>query len=71
MYFEWTDACGKAGWLPPEAAAEPVLIRSVGYIVKETPKYLSVSPGWDKENNHYMGFITVPKAWITKRRFLD
>ena len=68
VYLEWVDACGKSGWQPVDAATPPITIKSIGYVMRETPEYISLSPGWDEENEHFMSFVTIPKGWIRRRK---
>lgn len=68
-YVEWHDACGQSGWMNAEDAKDPMQVRSVGIVMKETPLALSLSPGIT-EDGQFMGFITIPKGWIRKRKKL-
>jgi len=69
IYFEWVDATAEAGWMDLGADKSMVSIKTVGWLVEETKTYISVSTSVSN-HGHMNGYLTVPKAWITKRRYV-
>lgn len=72
IYVEWKDACASSGWKEINTAdVDPILIKSIGWLVKETKEYLTITHGHDTEPPHLInGFMTIPKAWIQKRKYI-
>jgi len=67
LYLEWGDACGQSGWLNADDVQPPMSVSSIGHLVKETKEYVSLSPGLTQDGQ-FMGYITIPKGWIRKRK---
>jgi hypothetical protein len=78
VYLEWDDAGTHAGWLTPAEAHEygdtPHMIQQVGFIVRETRRYLLIAGSRLPENAWHVekvGDVTrIPKTWIRVRRVL-
>jgi len=64
----WVDSATFDGWQSGPHGARPSVCTTVGFLVKETKKYViiagSISP------NQMMSPLAIPKAVITKRRRL-
>lgn len=70
IYVEWDDACTSAGWFDPETEdMTPVNIKSLGFLIKETKDYITVSPG-NAETGRSCSYLTIPKGWIKKRKYI-
>lgn len=64
----WVDACLESGWSKINPHPKPEVCHTVGYVVGETPDLLSLAGTVsDDEAN---GVMTIPKAWIRKRRVI-
>lgn len=64
VYVEWVDAVANAGW---EKKAPPLaLCPAAGFLIEETKEHivLAVTVSADEHN----ASMTIPKAWIKKRR---
>ena len=72
VYFEWRDAAGRDGWIPatPEALPPTALVKSIGWVLNETKDTITITSGWEPLQDGAMGAISVPKAWIKKRRYV-
>ena len=79
IYIEWSDALANANWFTKSQAEEWAnesdwIIRQVGWVVKETTKYIVIASSWKPEDSwteeqlHLMQKI--PKTWIKKRKVL-
>ena len=72
VYIEWLDAVSNAdgGWqrMKDVEKLTPDLVKSVGWIVKETRDYLTVIS--HNGDNEVGGDFCIPKACIKKRRVL-
>lgn len=66
-YFQWVDACGSSGWYNPEDCKGPMHVESIGFVVKEDKESITIAPGRTADGQ-YMGYVTVPKGWIKKRK---
>lgn len=72
VYIEWEDSLGcSAGWqFFEDRSAEPGRIESVGWILSETKKAISLVPHVARSeggDDHGMGIMTIPKSCILKR----
>lgn len=77
IYLEWEDAISQASWCTKDElddfSSEVALIRQVGWIYKETKKYLILVGRLDdrnegEEKNGYGMLQKIPKTWIRKRK---
>ena len=74
LYIEWTDSRGcHSSWQHVEAIAddEPCKLRSVGWVVNETSKYIHLAPHIGDDPEQVCGDMVIPKFAITKRRVLS
>lgn len=67
-YFEWVDACGDSGWFATEDLSPPVVVKSLGYVVEETPNYVTISCSVCEGLGKFLGYTTIPQPWIRKRK---
>jgi hypothetical protein len=67
IYLEWMDACSASGWQNFSVDSSPVPLFTVGFLIKEEKDYITLSTTTDKMGQ-FNGYMTVPKAWIKKRR---
>ena len=69
----WLDHCGWADtrWhnIEDSAALKPVTVKTVGYVIKETKKYIVVA-SVISEAEHTNGEMCIIKGCITKRKKL-
>jgi hypothetical protein len=56
----WEDACGQGGWKAPLEAG--VVVRSVGYAIKQDKKGICLASGVDPED----GETVLAPGWIPK-----
>jgi len=72
LYVEWMDAWGcQPHWEDLEDAADhsTILIRSVGWVVREDVKSLTLTPNVSDAEN-CCGTQVIPKGCIKKRKVL-
>ena len=70
VYLEWTDPKSAIGWMSAEEAAEVADVgkcRSIGFIVRETKKYISISHTILLGNDEFADCITLPVGCILRR----
>lgn len=80
IYIEWGDAfTNSTGWRTFDEAelwAKDCnwVICEVGYVIKETKKYIAIAQGMKKEDEYteaqFINLHKIPKTWIRKRRLL-
>ena len=79
IYIEWADAHTQAGWTHKDNAEDWAensdwFISEVGYLVKETPKYICLAAFIRPESKdfdlQYGDLHKIPKTWIRKRKTL-
>lgn len=77
LYVEWCDACSRVGWFTKDEAlnwgrSTNWIIKSIGWVVEETPEYLVLALGYSDESPHgedmFLDVHKIPKTWIRKRR---
>lgn len=72
IYVKWEDAVGADGWTNMDYVQRQALttIETVGFLVKETDKFLTVIHSVDEENSNSGAWMTIPKTQIKKRKYL-
>lgn len=66
VYVKWVDAHSESGWIKHEETADIVECESIGFVVRETEKSITLAVTvHEKECN---STIAIPKAWILKRK---
>lgn len=66
LYVEWVDAVANTGWDTAENADPVHRCKTIGFLIKEDKESMVIaSTISEKESNARM---TIPKAWIKKRR---
>ena len=65
----WIDATGADGWIEEKVLINevPIIHHSVGYIVKETEGYITVTMSYDEKKESLGAWLLIPKIFITKR----
>jgi len=80
VYIEWCDAMiNNNVWMSTEEAIEWAdeeswIVQQVGFILKETEKYILLASKkniYDKENPEVGSVIKIPTTWVLKRVNLD
>ena len=68
----WDDAEGDAGWQDPPDELHPTLVRQIGFLVKETPKYVFLAAAYidSKEDKQISSTDKIPKGMIQDIRHL-
>jgi len=66
--IDWVDSHGHSGWVEPEKKAKNCVIYSVGWVVSETKKNITITSHIDPMFNHYHAPMTIPKCSIIKRK---
>lgn len=74
-YVEWLDHCSHGrGWKEVKDLQEndwsPILVVSVGWVIKETKKYIVIIPHHDTTGGNCQGSMTIIKSCIKKRKRL-
>lgn len=69
IYVEWEDAASMAGWHRSDEH-RLILIKTCGFLASEDKKSITVSCSRDEENDYWGSCITIPKAWIKKKRVM-
>lgn len=70
IYVEWVDSFAFKGWFSSEGAdTDLYLIKTVGYVVKETKKALVISHSFG-DNKNVMDPLSIPKVAIKKRKWV-
>ena len=78
IYLEWCDATSRPdAWVDIKEAIEwgrdsSWVIKSVGWVLEETDKYILMSSKMGKEEAVGLvgGLFKIPKTWIMKRKEL-
>tara|TARA_R110000765_G_scaffold113476_1_gene205838 strand:+ start:209 stop:451 length:243 start_codon:yes stop_codon:yes gene_type:complete len=71
IYLQWTDSTGMHGWSTLPDDFDLMLITSIGVLVSENNKSITIASSKDdQENPKYDGMICIPKHAIVKRKFL-
>jgi hypothetical protein len=82
IYLEWEDAIGQSGWHTEEefkqwATKDNTVCKQVGWVYKETKKYLILSSRLSLDNYaqkdselQYGQLEKIPKTWIRKKKIL-
>jgi hypothetical protein len=80
IYIEWCDAIDAGmGWQTIKSAkkwakTDEWIIRQVGWIIKETKKYIVICAKYNPQGENYhdeIGYCTkIPKTWIIKRKIV-
>lgn len=71
VFIEWEDHCGYAasGWSEAENLEnKPCIIHSVGYVVKEDDKYITITGCYDTGSQGMKNVSVIIKSCITKRK---
>jgi hypothetical protein len=69
VYVEWEDAyTQEAGWksIKKLRKQKPVLVKSVGYLVKDDPNFIIVAGTYVPEDGDCDGDTTIPRGMIRK-----
>lgn len=69
MFLEWRDAHSVIGWISPDEAPPLAIIRTVGIILREDDKTVTVT---NSLNEYRQGAdpLTIPKNWVVRRESL-
>jgi hypothetical protein len=78
IYLEWEDASGLNVWMDADEVETysrgHFLVRQVGFVLKETPRYLLIAGQWIPEDDFHdekFGDVTrIPKTWVRTRRII-
>lgn len=62
----WDDAESSDGWEEPPTELEPALATSVGFLIRQTEKYILLAMSYD--NGHTNGRFQIPKALIKEMK---
>lgn len=71
VFIEWEDHCGYAsgGWNDSSSIDnKPCIIHSVGYVVKEDSKCVTITGCYDTGAGGMKNVSTIIKSCITKRK---
>ena len=71
VVLEWMDACGKHGWTDVKDAASITRIVSVGLLVKETKKAITISTSYSPQFGQVDSPMTIPRTAIKKMKKLS
>ena len=71
VYIEWLDSHHTAGWRSDEAATEPVVVRSVGWLVHDGANAKTIAPHMTNETpSQRCGEMTIPSITIVRLKEL-
>jgi hypothetical protein len=74
VLVRWEDACSydDGGWISWEKvqASDLAFIQSIGYVAKETPKFITLVASVCEEDGTAGGDVTIPKANIVELKEL-
>ena len=72
LEIHWWDACGADGWIDQAELKkkELSLIVTVGYLVRETDKFYTLTMCDDKDHEVYGAYMLIPKVNIKSKRIL-
>jgi hypothetical protein len=70
IYIEWVDAVGIDGWQRLDYELHPAVCVSIGFLVSENDKYITICQGRSVAVESMNGVFTIPKGWIKKRKFV-
>ncbi len=72
VMIEWLDSSHTAGWSRGRPGGESLLIRSVGWLVRDGKKAKTVAPHVSHEKDPQMaGVMTIPSCSIVSIRQLN
>jgi hypothetical protein len=67
VYIAWEDSSSRNGWLfIDEVDFSLSLINSIGYVVENGKKYITISTSKDDDGKIAMDALTIPKSAIRK-----
>lgn len=69
VHIEWVDAVSVDGWQHPTMELHPANCVSIGFLIKENDKYITICQGYS-DADCQNGMFTIPKGWIKKRKFV-
>jgi len=70
LYIEWVDAESGDAWAPLKdlkEEREPHLIKTLGFAVKETKKFVTLAMNWDQDADSASMTMVIPKGMIKLR----
>ena len=79
IYIEWIDAITNPNWMTKQETEDWTdntdwIIRDVGWLIKETKKYIHIASGWkvadDFTEEQFVNHHKIPKGWIVKKKIL-
>ena len=71
VYIEWFDAQSEDNWhFVDELEDELPLIRTLGFLLREHKDRIVVAQNLDSENESTSMVMTIPRAWIKRKRRL-
>ncbi len=71
IYIEWKDAEDCNEWEDINEIPNSLpLIKEVGWLIKENKECIIICRDYDDKNQKVAGRITIPKAWIKKRKII-
>lgn len=64
----WIDAVGADGWITEKELLNetPTTHHSVGYLIKETKEYITITMSYDEEKESLGAWLLIPKLYIKK-----
>ena len=65
LYIEWIDAFSTDEWCEKEELEEEELCFSVGWLIDENKKYITIATSVNGEDG--CGYISIPKGCIIKK----
>jgi len=66
--IDWVDSSGANGWHKPQKKHPELIINSVGWVAKETKRYLTLVGHIDDVYKNHHSAMTIPKCAIVRRR---
>jgi len=70
IYIEWIDSISRQGWEDLDGDYDITLIKSIGYLVSENEKCISITTSLDLKFEMAVNIVVIPKSAIKKRKFV-
>jgi hypothetical protein len=72
VVITWRDACGGDGWVSMKELQDETLVEhnSVGFLVNETPEFMTMTMSYEEEEKNLGAYLVIPKVNISNVRYI-
>ena len=70
LKIEWEDHFSTSGWQTGKTNTNPVIVKSTGYVVEDTPKVIVLAQSIAENDNSSGNHMAIIKKCITARKEL-